>query len=185
MMTWQDYAGQTGAAVTTWKYDGYRGFLTNKVYAASEGPRYSYTKAGRLQVRTWARGTNTTYSYNNAGDLQSVDYADATPDVTYAYDRMGRPSQVTGATTNDLVYSLEGYLLSENVVNKAWNYTSQNRYGLDALKRRTALTNLTLGITHLASYDAASRLQSVSTPDSGVLISYAYASNSPLVSGDR
>jgi RHS repeat-associated protein len=183
MMTWQDYAGQTGAAVTTWKYDGYRGFLTNKVYAASEGPRYSYTKAGRLQVRTWARGTNTTYSYNNAGDLQSVDYADATPDVTYAYDRMGRPSQVTGATTNDLVYSLEGYLLSENVVNKAWNYTSQNRYGLDALKRRTALTNLTLGITHLSSYDAASRLQSVSTPDSGVLISYAYASNSPLVSG--
>jgi YD repeat-containing protein len=46
--TWQDYGGGTGAAVTTWLYDGYRGFLTNKVYADGKGPSYTYTAAGRL-----------------------------------------------------------------------------------------------------------------------------------------
>jgi len=38
--------------VTTWNYDGYRGFLTNKSYADGKGPNYSYTAAGRLGSRT-------------------------------------------------------------------------------------------------------------------------------------
>lgn len=32
MTTWQDYGTSAGAAVTQWKYEGTRGFLTNKVY---------------------------------------------------------------------------------------------------------------------------------------------------------
>src|SRR6267142_2087561 len=32
MKTWQSYAANSGAAVTTWKYDAYRGWLTNKTY---------------------------------------------------------------------------------------------------------------------------------------------------------
>jgi hypothetical protein len=60
-----------GTRVTTWNYDGYRGFLTNKVYdGGSAGPGYAYTPAGRLQTRAWARGITTTNSYNNNGDLQ-------------------------------------------------------------------------------------------------------------------
>lgn len=91
MTTWQDYAGSAGAAVTQWKYEGTRGFLTNKVYQGTNGPGYTYTKAGRLGTRTWARGLTTSYAYNNAGELQGADYSDATPDVTYAYDPAGTP----------------------------------------------------------------------------------------------
>jgi YD repeat-containing protein len=170
--TWQDYASSAGAAVTQWKYEGARGFLTNKVYQGTNGPGYTYTKAGRLGTRTWARLVGgqplaTTYAYNNAGELQGADYSDGTPDVTYAYDRQGRPAQITGATTNDFAFTAAGLLLSENVVNKSWNYASQNRIGYDALQRRSGLTNLSLGLTHAYAYDAASRLQSVSTLDSG------------------
>ena len=43
----------TGAAVTTWNYDPYQGFLTNKAYADGNGPVYTYTPAGRLLSRTW------------------------------------------------------------------------------------------------------------------------------------
>ena len=167
LTTWQDYAGSAGsagAAVTAWKYEGTRGFLTNKVYQGTNGPGYTYTKAGRLGTRTWARGITTTYAYNNAGELQGADYSDGTPDVSYAYDRQGRPARITGATTNDFTFTAAGLLLSENVVNKTWNYASQNRLGYDALQRRSGLTNLSLGLTHTYAYDAASRLQRLRPP---------------------
>jgi len=167
MTTWQDYATSAGAAVTAWKYEGTRGFLTNKVYQGTNGPAYTYTKGGRLGTRAWARGVTTSYAYNNAGELQTADYSDGTPDVTYAYDRQGRPARITGATTNDFAFTAAGLLLSENVVNKTWNYASQNRVGYDGLQRRSGLTNLSLGLSHTYAYDAASRLQGVSTLDSG------------------
>ena len=50
--------------------------------------------------------------------------------------RQGCPAQITGATTNDFTFTAAGLLLSENVVNKIWNYASQNRLGYDALQRR-------------------------------------------------
>jgi hypothetical protein len=125
MTTWQDYASSAGAAVTQWKYGGSRGFLTNKVYQGTNGPGHSYTKAGRPSTRTWARGLTTAYAYDNAGELQSAEYSDGTPNVTYAYDRQGRPAQITGATTNDFTFTAAGLLLSENVVNKTWNYSAR------------------------------------------------------------
>jgi YD repeat-containing protein len=36
----------------------------------------SYTAAGRLATRLWARGITTTYSCNNFGDLSGVNYDD-------------------------------------------------------------------------------------------------------------
>lgn len=53
MKTWKDFTGNTGTAVTTWKYDGLRGFMTNKVDAAGTGPSYGYTSGGRLLTRRW------------------------------------------------------------------------------------------------------------------------------------
>ena len=46
MTTWTNFASSPGAAVTTWNYDGYRGFLTNKAYADGKGPGYTYTAGG-------------------------------------------------------------------------------------------------------------------------------------------
>jgi YD repeat-containing protein len=67
MKTWQNFAGGAGAATTTWHYDGYRGWLTHKVHADGKGPVYTYTAAGRLKSRAWARGVTTYYTNNNAG----------------------------------------------------------------------------------------------------------------------
>ena len=85
-----------------------RGFLNNKVYQGTNGPGYTYTRAGRLGTRTWARGLTTSYAYNNAGELQGADYSGGTPDVTYAYDRQGHLAQITGATTNDFAFTAAG-----------------------------------------------------------------------------
>ena len=56
MQTWTNFAGGQGLATTTWNYDGYRGFLTNKVYADGNGPKYTYTSSGQLATRTCQRG---------------------------------------------------------------------------------------------------------------------------------
>ena len=80
--TWTNFAAGTGAATTTWNYDIYRGFLSNKVYAGSvAGPSDTYTAAGRLKTRTWARATSTTYTPNAAGDIATITYGDSTPGV--------------------------------------------------------------------------------------------------------
>lgn len=73
MKTWQNFAGGTGTAITTWNYDAYRGWLNSKDYAdpttgaaGTVGPDYTYTAAGRMATRLWARGSprvTTTYAY--------------------------------------------------------------------------------------------------------------------------
>src|SRR5439155_20201217 len=98
-----------------WNYDGYRGFLTNKVYdGGSAGPGYGYTPAGRLQTRAWARGVTTTNSYNNNGALLLTAYSDSTPSVAMVYDRRGRATTVTnGTAVCTFAYNDANELLSE------------------------------------------------------------------------
>jgi YD repeat-containing protein len=57
---------------------------------------------------------NRTYSYNAAGELTGIDYSDATPDVTFVYDRRGRQTGITqgGASTSQL-FNDAGQLLSQ------------------------------------------------------------------------
>jgi len=88
MKTWQNYAGYSGAATTTWNYNPYRGWLDNKRYADNTGQNYTNTAAGRLKTRVWARGISTTYTYNNAGDLSAIIYSDSTA---------GSPTAMIGA----------------------------------------------------------------------------------------
>jgi YD repeat-containing protein len=107
LTTWQNYANAADAAVTTWAYDPARGWLTSKTYpGTSTSTSYSSTPAGRPHTRTWARTSplsglptpvSTTYAFNNAGDLSSIDYSDATPDVAFGYDRLGRRTTTTDA----------------------------------------------------------------------------------------
>jgi RHS repeat-associated protein len=181
MTTWTNFATSTGAAVTTWNYDGYRGFLTNKAYADGKGPNYSYTAAGRLNTRTWVRGTNTVYAYGPAGDLAKVSYSDSTPGMTYAFDRLGRQLAVTnGATVCNWTYNDAGEPLTEAYTGGPLNGISVTN-GYDSLLRRKNLSLLNSAI--LAStaygYDAASRLQTVS--DGTNSAGYSYLANSPLV----
>src|SRR5207245_6851013 len=89
MTNWSGFSTLAGARVTTWNYDAYRGFLTGKTYdGGTAGPAYTYTSAGRLLTRLWARGTNTTYAYDTLGELSGVSYDDGVaPSVSCGYDR--------------------------------------------------------------------------------------------------
>lgn len=95
--TWPSDAG--AGDVTQWNYDPRSGWLSSKVDAAGKSVSYSYFPQGLLKTRTLARTLNSqsivaTYGYNQAGDLSSVDYSDATPDLTYHYFRDGALSGV-------------------------------------------------------------------------------------------
>jgi RHS repeat-associated protein len=188
MKTWQNFAANSGTALTTWNYDSGRGWLANKRYADNYGPDYTYTDAGRLATRVWARSVGgnrltTTYSYNHAGERSGVSYNDGTtPTVTYSYDRRGRSVQlVRNSITTALTYSEGGQLLREG-------YTGGTLDGLsitniyDSLLRRTNVS-VKNGTSVLAGtgygYDNASRLATVT--DGTNSATYTYVANSPLV----
>ena len=188
MTTWTNFASSLGAAVTAWNYDGYRGFLTNKAYADGKGPGYTYTPAGRLLSRTWARTVAgqplaTTYGYDNAGSLAAVNYSDATPGISYGFDRLGRQIAVTnGATVCAWTYNDVGEALTETyTVGVLAGLAITNSY--DALLRRTTLAVQQSGnpsTQQSFGYDAASRLQTVNDGN-GNSARYSYLANSPLV----
>jgi RHS repeat-associated protein len=186
MQTWQNYPS-SGSALTTWYYDPYRGFLTNKVYNDGKGPLYTYTPAGRMQTRTWARGVTTTYSYDNAGALSTMGYSDSTPGVSYAYDRLGRQSSINeNGITTALAYNLAGELLSEAYSGGTLAGFSVTN-GFDQFMRRTNLTALngaSVLVKDAFGYDNASRLQTVTDNSGSTAYSAAYnfVANSPLVS---
>jgi RHS repeat-associated protein len=184
MTNWSSVATQTGARVTTWNYDPYRGFLTNKTYDGNAaGPTYTYTDAGRLASRLWARGLTTTYSYNDAGDLAAVTYDDGvTPTVSYGYDRRGRQSAATnGPSACVLALNDIGQTLSESWYGGPLDGLVLTN-GYDQFTRRTNLwaqqSNNSL-IQQSFDWDPASRLQSVS--DGTNSAAYTYLANSPLV----
>ncbi len=102
LTTWKDFdvnngTGLAGDADTTWIYDPQRGWLNRKEYQDGNGTDYIYTPGGRLASRTWERGIETRYAYTPAGDLLAVAYDDAgiTPDILYAYNRLGQRAKVT------------------------------------------------------------------------------------------
>ena len=184
MTTWTNFASNTGAAVTAWNYDPYRGWLTGKTYADGHGPSYFYTPAGRLMNRLWARGLLTFYSYNPAGDLSGVHYSDTTPAVGYGFDRLGRQIAVTnGATVCHWIYNDAGQVLSESYTGGPLDGVSVTN-GYDQYLRRTTLSVLSGGGSQLLAstaygYDAASRLATVS--DGTNTAAYGYVANSSLV----
>lgn len=183
LKTWQNFSTDTGAAVTTWNYHTNRGWLTSKQYADSQGPSYSYSAAGRLTSRTWARGVVTTNTYDYAGQLATVDYSDSTPDVGFFYDRRGRQTGATNA--NDAITYLHndaGQLVAEvHGAGVLDGLVVTNTY--DHLLRRTNLSTLSPLSAILSStaygYDNASRLGTVS--DGTNSAHYGYLANSALV----
>lgn len=178
MKTWQNFAGDTGTATTTWNYEGYRGWLTNKTYQGSAGPSYTYTAAGRLATRLWARGITTTYTYNNAGELWTTTYSDSTPSVTTTYDRLGRVQNVThNGTTTTMGYNDVGQRISESHSGGILGGRSVTA-GFNYLQR--TFGSVPSYITNSYSYDAASRLTNVT--DGTFSVGYTYLANSPLVS---
>jgi len=183
MTTWKDFDGESGVATTAWDYDSQRGWLSQKRYpdpatgspVSSGATTYTYTDAGRLETRTWARGIVTTYDYGDGGRLAGVTYSDGTPSVTHVLDRLGRI-----ATTTDAAGLLTRGYQAGHVTSEAYSGTGllsgkSFTRGLDALHRvdelnATGINAITLG------YDDASRLATVT--QSSHTATYGY--NAPL-----
>lgn len=186
LTTWQDYSGNLGQAVTTWNYHPLRGWLTSKAYVDQTGPSYSYFPSGRLKTRSWARGSTTTYAYNNAGDLASIDYSDLTPDVAFTYDRLGRLATATDAAgTLTRSYHVSGALQNEAYGPSSLLANLSVNRTFDSLDRPSVLSiaNLPSSPSVTYGYDAASRLQSVTSGTSAA--AYTYLPNSSLLQTTR
>jgi RHS repeat-associated protein len=183
MVTWTNFVNRSGSAITTWKYDGLRGFMTNKVYADGNGPTFTYTPAGKVRTRKWARGTTTTYNTNAADDIISVTYSDGTSNIIYNLDRLGRRTNIIdGAGSRFLSYAESGQLLLETNASGPLSKMSTS-YGYDALRRQTTISirsNTATVFTHSYTWDSVSRLTNVS--DGTYNAAYEYVANSPLVS---
>ena len=204
MKTWQNFAGNTGTAVTTWNYDTGRGWLLSKDYAnastgaaGTNGIDYTYTSGGRLKTRSWAREYSpgsrivTTYKYgfddtisgNSHGDMTEISYNDGvTPKVNFGFDRLGRQGAVTnGSSVITRYFNNADQSLGDSFSGGALNGLNiTNTY--DSYLRRSTLSfrsgTTALG-TSTYSYDTASRLASVS--DGTYSANYAYQPDSSLI----
>jgi RHS repeat-associated protein len=182
MVTWTNFGNRSGAAITSWRFDGFRGFMTNKVYADGNGPSYTYTPSGHLRTRKWARNITTTYETNAAADLVSITYSDGTSNVTYNLDRLGRQTNILdGAGSRILSYTPSGLPVLETNTSGVLAGTAI-AYQYDQYHRRTNMAIHTPGstINHRYAFDSASRLTNVS--DTTYHATYDYLANSPLVS---
>ncbi len=177
MKTWTLFAANYGSATTTWNYDSQRGWLSSKRYAGNTGPDYSYTDAGRLKTRTWARGDITGYTNNAAGEVERITYSDATGNVTNTFDRRGRVTTVnSGTNVTSRLYSEAGLLLSETMN----GLVVSNRF--DELLRRTNVAVVVNGSVVASTgygFDLASRLAMVT--DGTNSATYSYVANSPRI----
>ena len=101
----------TGASQYT--YDG-RGNVLSKTDARGKLTQYTYDNIDRLKTISYATGTGTTFEYDGGatptpaviGELTKI--TDASGQVTYSYDSMGRKTgktQVTGARTFTVGYA--------------------------------------------------------------------------------
>gem|GEM_PF-2153178 len=183
---------------TTWVYDEATGLLTAKTDATSESVTYDYTTAGRMSDRYWARldtqsnPLKTSYAYSSlTGERTAVDYADATPDITYTFDRLGRLDVVTDATgSRDFDYAADLQLKSETI---ASFYGTDKRItrtyesgtpGTNVVGRYTGLgvgialdTDGDYGVTY--GFDSYGRLNYVA--DQNDTFTYGYLANSNLL----
>ena len=137
---------------TLWHYHPATGLLLAKEDAKGHRTAYTYGIGGALATRTWARQKDgkplrTAYRYAPAtGELIGIDYSDDTPDIAFAYDRLGRKVQVNDAAgTHYFTYNDKLQLVTEGL-------TGQQIYELN---RKYDNLGRTAGFTLDDGYDIA------------------------------
>ncbi len=118
--------------MTEWIYDSDTGLLTGKKDAEGNSVTYSYEPDGKLETRTWARENGsivTTYGYDlKTGELLTVDYSDATPDITFTYDRLGRQKTVTDAAGHRIFHYNDNLQPEYEDINGLYNKKITRKY---------------------------------------------------------
>ncbi|TAG09277.1 MAG: RHS repeat protein, partial [Verrucomicrobia bacterium] len=189
-----------GSTATQWVYQPSSGRLQRKQYADGNGTDYTYTDAGRLKTRTWARTlpssttrVNTTYHYTH-GFLTLTDYNDNTPDVTMAYDALGRTQTVTQAAQSQITYTyaadfnvdletIRYDLNADGTYNDFVRVIDRNDFSLGRDTGFKLLAGTTIEHEALYTYHPLDgRLQQVSNPQiPGHQFNYTYEPNSNLL----
>jgi RHS repeat-associated protein len=148
--------------------------LTSVVSPTQQQWTYEYDPAGNVTKMidaagnaTPATGDGTTiYGYDALNRLMSINFSDATPDVTYAYDaNSNRTSMTDGAGTETYTYDSINRLKS---VNRSRNSFLYEYDAASNLTKRTYPDNTVVDYT----YDGDERLETVTTGTA--LTRYAY-----------
>lgn len=199
MKTYRGGSGWTGstwpaspgtADTTTWAFHEPTGSLSSKTDASSHVVSYTYTQAGQIARRTWARGVYTDYTYSaTTGELTFVNYSDSTPDITYSYNRLGKNSSIVDVTgTRTFNYNLGGTLELQSEDLPGYLGNRRITYGYDSatgvVGRPNALQLGTLGSPAADQsisygYAADGRFNALSA--GGQTFSFGYTSNSHLI----
>ena len=195
LITAPDSAG--APSVTEWNYYPGTTKLSSKKDADNKSVAYEYDAFGRLNKRTWARTVDgavlsADFHYDFLGQLVSINYSDATPDVTWSVpDARGRYTTIAdGAGTRTLVRTAQpggGEQLVETL-------TPANADGF-ATMTMTSVRDVTGRVTDIDatadaiglmdqtfSYDGADgRLRGTGEVLTGVAAMYGRATNSEFV----
>ena len=196
--------------VTKWICEAATGLLEKKVYddhtESDPSIKYTYTVDGKIKTREWKRlydsvRLKTTYTYSTGstgtGEMTKIEYTDSTPQVEFAYDRLGRRKTVkeAGSTVVTFKYDDNGassdlYLKSETITRD--DYTKVITPEYEDGGPSTELPGRSAGF-HIGTstpyeydvdydYDAYGRLDEVDGPGlaaGGVV--YGYETDSDLV----
>lgn len=144
------------ADITRWRYHEASGFLEQKEDAAAKIVAYTYEAGGRLKTRTWARQADgqpivTTYGYDpGTGELLTIDYSDNTPDIAFAYDRLGRQRTISDALGSRAFVYDDKLQLSTEILTGLFNRTITRTYAADEMVGRP--TGFTIGTEYKVSY---------------------------------
>jgi len=177
LLTLTDGRGKT----TTWAYD-VEGRLETKTYHGQSfaNLEYAYDADGRLAWRKfWSNPTTrkqTIYSHDDAGRLWFINYP-TSPDITLDYNEVNRSSSVSqpGLGMIAFAYTDAELLASEGGL---WaNDTVSYGYHPSAPRLRTALTvqQPSGSWSQSYGYDAAHRLQTVTSSAGGFTYNYSGA----------
>ncbi len=186
--TWPTGAEGT-ADVTKWHYPESTGLLIGKEDAAGKSVSYTYGAGESLATRTWTRTDSgnpviTAYSYDDAtGELTGIAYSDATPNISIAYDRLGRPKIVTDAVgTHTFAFNSHLQLESETI-SGIYNKMINRTYANSGVIGRAS--GFTLGANYNVTYgyENIGRFHSVSWSAGGIskTATYSYVQNSDLI----
>ena len=184
--SWPEEAGPGDP--TRWHYHSASGLLLAKEDALGNKTFYTYGPGGALILRTWARRKDgralaTRYDYDPAtGDLLKIDYSDKTPDIEFAYNRLGRKIRVSDAAgVHHFAYDETLRLVSEGLTGPQI-YRIARIY--DNLGRSTGF-ELEDSYAVSYGYDAQGRFQSVNwrMGEETGRTAYHYREQSDLLAG--
>lgn len=213
------------ADTTEWDIDAATGLVWKKIDATEKEVEFDYNVRGQTASRQWARRVDpdnafsdrvkATYVYDDrTGELTNVNYNDhgivgviATPDLAYAYDRLGRTTGIgDGTDSRSFVYDAgtatakPWRLLHEELpafygsrlLTRLYDSSTANASGTGTLKGRSA--GYELGVTGDTARDLRSawaftdqpRLNTISAALNGGAaqdFTYGYVDDSALLDG--